>query len=74
MVTNSSLCPFPELAVSLVLTLSFAKAIRATGALETLSSDIEQTITALEKKSKAMDKDGTASANQKLLRGLLEKL
>ncbi|RPD56335.1 hypothetical protein L226DRAFT_615532 [Lentinus tigrinus ALCF2SS1-7] len=49
-------------------------ASRAAGALDALSTDIEQTIAILDKKSKALDKDSSAAANQKLLRGLLEKL
>ncbi|KAI0807933.1 hypothetical protein C8Q74DRAFT_1363381 [Fomes fomentarius] len=49
-------------------------ATRATGALETLSADVEQTIALLEKKSKVMDKESASSVNQKMLRGLLEKL
>ncbi|KAI0748676.1 hypothetical protein C8Q80DRAFT_1173074 [Daedaleopsis nitida] len=49
-------------------------ATRASSALEALSVDVEQTIAVLEKKSKALDKESTTSANQKMLRGLLEKL
>ncbi|KAI1791696.1 hypothetical protein LXA43DRAFT_1010113 [Ganoderma leucocontextum] len=49
-------------------------ATRATAALEGLPTDIEQTIALLEKKAKALDKDTSAVANQKMLRGLLEKL
>ena len=50
------------------------KASRAEAALEALSTDVEQTIAALEKKSKALDKDTSAAANQKMLRELLGKL
>ena len=70
---------FSRLADSLVvgypsLTVILLEATRATGALETMSADVEQTIALLEKKSKAIDKDSSSSANQKMLRGLLEKL
>ncbi|TBU35436.1 hypothetical protein BD311DRAFT_707386 [Dichomitus squalens] len=54
--------------------LMFVEAARATAALEGLPLDVEQTIVLLEKKAKALDKDSSASANQKMLRGLLEKL
>ncbi|KAI0695865.1 hypothetical protein C8T65DRAFT_710727 [Cerioporus squamosus] len=49
-------------------------ASRAAGALEALTVDVEQTIAILDKKSKALDKDSSAAANQKMFRGLLEKL
>ncbi|KAI0351488.1 hypothetical protein OH77DRAFT_1506466 [Trametes cingulata] len=47
---------------------------RATAALDALPGDLEQTIASLDKKSKAMEKDNSAANNQKMLRGLLEKL
>ena len=56
------------------MTLTFAEATRATAALEGLPADIEQTIALLEKKAKALDKDTSSAANQKMLRGLIEKL
>ncbi|KAI0636441.1 hypothetical protein C8Q77DRAFT_1092755 [Trametes polyzona] len=49
-------------------------ASRANTALAALPADLEQTIASLEKKSKAMDKDNGVASNQKLLRGLLERL
>ncbi|KAH9900842.1 hypothetical protein C8Q73DRAFT_220958 [Cubamyces lactineus] len=49
-------------------------AARATEALDALPTDVEQTIALLEKKAKAMEKDSSAASNQKMLRGLLEKL
>ncbi|KAI0780403.1 hypothetical protein BD413DRAFT_1266 [Trametes elegans] len=49
-------------------------AARANAALDALPGDVEQTIALLEKKSKVMEKDASATANQKTLRGLLEKL
>ena len=51
-----------------------SEATRAAAALEGLPTDVEQTIALLEKKAKALDKDTSAAANQKMLRGLLEKL
>lgn len=51
-----------------------SQANRATASLEALSTDLEQTIALLEKKSKILDKDSGSAANQKMLRGLLEKL
>ena len=50
------------------------EAARATTALEGLPADVEQTIALLEKKAKALDKDTSSAANQKMLRGLIEKL
>ncbi|KAH9832995.1 uncharacterized protein C8Q71DRAFT_775912 [Rhodofomes roseus] len=47
---------------------------RAKGALENLPADVERVIAALEKKSKELDKDGSAASKQKMLKGLLEKL
>ena len=68
----------PSLVPSAVLTsgaiLTFAEAARATAALEGLPADIEQTIALLEKKAKALDKDTSSATNQKMLRGLIEKL
>ncbi|KAI0647569.1 hypothetical protein C8Q79DRAFT_907113 [Trametes meyenii] len=49
-------------------------ASRATAVLDALPTDVEQTIALLEKKCKALEKDTGAASNQKLLRGLLEKL
>ncbi|KAI0672696.1 hypothetical protein C8Q78DRAFT_1020893 [Trametes maxima] len=49
-------------------------ASRATASLDALPTDMEQAIALLEKKSKALEKDTSAASNQKLLRGLLEKL
>ncbi|KAH9848870.1 hypothetical protein C2E23DRAFT_785223 [Lenzites betulinus] len=49
-------------------------ASRANAALEALPGDLEQTIALLEKKSKAVEKDTASTSNQKILRGLLEKL
>ena len=54
--------------------LTSTEAARATAALEGLPADIEQTIALLEKKAKALDKDTSSAANQKMLRGLIEKL
>nr|VWP00300.1 Tryptophan synthase (EC [Ganoderma boninense] len=51
-----------------------SEATRAAAALEGLPTDVEQTIALLEKKAKALDKDTSAAANQKMLRGLLEKM
>ncbi|KAH9930604.1 uncharacterized protein B0H18DRAFT_1083726 [Fomitopsis serialis] len=47
---------------------------RAKGALEGLPADVERAIAALEKKSKELDKEGSAASKQKMLKGLLEKL
>lgn len=52
----------------------YPEATRASNALDALPGDLEQTITLLEKKSKAVEKDTGAASNQKILRGLLEKL
>ncbi|EIW51819.1 uncharacterized protein TRAVEDRAFT_67611 [Trametes versicolor FP-101664 SS1] len=49
-------------------------ASRASTALDALPGDLEQAIAILEKKSKAIEKDNGAASNQKILRGLLEKL
>ena len=51
-----------------------SQATRAAAALEGLPTDVEQMIALLEKKAKVLDKDASAAANQKMLRGLLEKL
>lgn len=55
-------------------TLITPEASRASTALDALPGDLEQTIAVLEKKSKAIEKDNGAASNQKILRGLLEKL
>ncbi|RDX47013.1 hypothetical protein OH76DRAFT_1473180 [Lentinus brumalis] len=49
-------------------------ATRAAGALEALSTDVEQTIAIQDKKSKALDKDSSAASNKKMIQGLLQKL
>ena len=70
---------YPSLYPGMLLTsrrtvLTLSEATRAAAALEGLPADMEQTIALLEKKAKALDKDTSAAANQKMLRGLLEKL
>ena len=50
------------------------KAERGKAAIEALPGDVEATIARLEKKSKELDKDGSAASKQKMLKGLLEKL
>ncbi|KAI0722459.1 hypothetical protein C8Q72DRAFT_890008 [Fomitopsis betulina] len=47
---------------------------RARNALETLPAEVERSITALEKKSKNLEKDQSAASKEKMLKGLLEKL
>ncbi|KZT71414.1 hypothetical protein DAEQUDRAFT_810065, partial [Daedalea quercina L-15889] len=47
---------------------------RARGALEALPAEVERAIATLEKKSKELEKDGSAASKQKMLKGLLEKL
>ncbi|KAI0820231.1 hypothetical protein BC628DRAFT_1398746 [Trametes gibbosa] len=49
-------------------------ASRANAALDALPDDLEQTIALLEKRSKVVEKDNSSTSNQKILRGLLEKL
>ncbi|KAH9928481.1 uncharacterized protein BXZ73DRAFT_90559 [Epithele typhae] len=49
-------------------------AARASTALEALGADVEQAISHLDKRSKSLDKDSGAAANNKMLRDMLEKL
>ncbi|KAL6301784.1 hypothetical protein BKA93DRAFT_738023 [Sparassis latifolia] len=51
-----------------------ARAAGATSALESLSAQLDHTVSQLEKKSKELDKESSAASKQKMLRGILEKL
>ncbi|KAM5538008.1 hypothetical protein V8D89_008205 [Ganoderma adspersum] len=65
---------YPGVLLTSRAVLILSEATRAAAALEGLPADMEQTIALLEKKAKGLDKDTSAAANQKMLRGLLEKL
>ena len=47
---------------------------RGRAAVQNIPEVVEDTISRLEKKSKDLEKDQTATSKQKMLKGLLEKL